>query len=181
MSKVSISGGQGYVSPSVQCMEVEVDDTMLVSLHVMWEPGFKAPVYTSTKDTRTGSHHKVSLSEISMPVQFSDISIVISALLLIQTPWYLDSLFFAGLILINDSSISILSYQLHGWYQTPWIFGLIVLGGTDLYKWAKDPHRVKKNILNQSPDWARILMIDTSSKKGWSALLIFMSAADLKY
>ena len=73
----------------------------------------------NTKDTRSGSSHKVSLPEISMPVEFNDICVAI-----VTSP----------LLLIFKSNI---------------IFEPIVLGETDLYKSARDPHRVKENILNQ--------------------------------
>ena len=70
----------------------------------------------NTKDTRSGSSHKVSLPEISMPVEFNDICVAI-----VTSP----------LLLIFKSNI---------------IFEPIVLGETDLYKSARDPHRVKENI-----------------------------------
>ena len=60
---------------------------MMQSLHVLVPVCLHSSKPRSTKDARSGSRHKVSLAEISMPVEFNDISvaIVISALTLIFT------------------------------------------------------------------------------------------------
>ena len=48
-------------------------------------------------------------------------------------------------------SVLLLSNHLYCWYLTnSLIFEPNVLGETDLYKSSQNPHRVKKNILNQS-------------------------------